>query len=216
MSKLYFHSCTYHLANSLIIIENIIVRYDNMIKNIKSIFTNDYNNIIDRIDKFKYEKTNFIYDEFNKNLKYIDYALEECLSSEKILITISNISKYDIILDKMVVKLINGNLQKHIVCISTCINNKLYKLENNIINKFSRYCLFDYMLSGDKKLFSNREFMYFIVKYKYKYEVVVFGENDDFNDIAASSFLFNYIIYMLVNYVNINDSKRYKYCFDDR
>jgi hypothetical protein len=179
-----------------------------MIKNIKSIFTNDYNNIIDRIDKFKYEKTNFIYDEFNKNLKYIDYALEECLLSEKILMTISNISKYDVALDKMVVTLINSNLQKHIFCISTYINKELCKFESVKVNNISKNCF-----TARYEFIYWDNFMYFIIKYKYNYNIVVYGETICFPEINKSSFLFTNIIYMLLKYINVKDSKKYKYFF---
>jgi hypothetical protein len=182
-----------------------------MFNNIKSVFTNDYDIIIDRINKFKYEKTKFIYDEFNKNLKYINYALEECLSSEKILMTISNISKYDIALDEMVVKLINGNLQKHIFCISTYINNEICKFENNIINKISRFNYRYHVLSATSLIINRDEFLTFLAIYGYSYKIIVYGETD-FKDVGDSSFLFNRIIYMLIKYSHVDDSKKYL-CF---
>jgi hypothetical protein len=214
MSELFFS--TYEFVDLLITFENLIVKYNDMFNNIKSVFTHDYNIIIDRINKFKYTKTKFIYDEFNKNLKYIDYALEECLSSEKILMTISNISKYDIALDKMVVTLINGNLQKHIFCISTHINNEICKLF--IVNKILTHCCISDILSMNVFKLSREisdEFVIFRVAFGYSYKINVYGKID-FNDISTSSFLFNHIIYMLCKYTNIEDSKKHKYCFDNR
>ena len=51
MSALFFS--TYEFVDLLISFENLIVKYNNMFNNIKSIFTNDYdyNIVIDRINK---------------------------------------------------------------------------------------------------------------------------------------------------------------------
>jgi hypothetical protein len=88
---------------------------------IKSMFI-DYDEILNRLDKLKILKTKFIISKYNECLKYLEYAEEECLGSEKLLVTVSKINKYDKIIDNMVTNIIMSPIQKHIFCISTRIN----------------------------------------------------------------------------------------------
>jgi len=96
--------------------------------NTKLVFVYDeYDKILMEFDNLKKIKIDFCKNEYKKNLKYIDYALEECDASYLLMTGLVNIDKYNINyndvnnIDNIINKLIKNDIQKHIFCISTQI-----------------------------------------------------------------------------------------------
>jgi hypothetical protein len=91
-----------------------------------------YDGIIDKLNKLKKIFRDFIISKYNECLKYQEYAEEECLSSEKLLVTLSKINKYDSDLDNLVRNIIDLPIQKHTFCISSQININCNIIETSI------------------------------------------------------------------------------------
>ena len=106
-----------------------------LIKNIENKIHPMYlecDNIINSLIILKKTVREFIISKYNEFLKCSEYAEEECLSQEKLLLSLSKINKYDADIDKLVTNIIMSPIQKHTFCISTRINininDPLYEL----------------------------------------------------------------------------------------
>jgi hypothetical protein len=89
-------------------------------------------NIINSLTILKKTVGEFMISKYNECLKYSDYAKEECLSQEKLLLSLSKINKYNADIDKLVTNIIISPIQKHTFCISTQINvnEPLYEIND--------------------------------------------------------------------------------------
>jgi hypothetical protein len=97
-----------------------------------------YDEVLSRLDKLKKIKIDAIYNAYKSSLKYSDYAEEECLSLEKLLLSLSKINKYDVYIDNMVTSLLIEPIQCHIFCISTKISVPMLNyLQIKSINDFA-------------------------------------------------------------------------------
>lgn len=98
-------------------------KYNNAIKNVY----NDYDKVIYELDNLKRIKTEHYKMEYNKYVKYIDYALEECETSYLFMMNFSNINNYNMhycdikFIDNTINTLIYNNIQKYTFNISTQI-----------------------------------------------------------------------------------------------
>ena len=103
-----------------------------------SILNLEYDKIINELNKLKILKIKIIKEKYNECLKQLEYAEEECLGQEKLLVALSKINKYDEIIDDMITNIIMLPIQKHTFCISLCtdkIKTIQQKFEfNNVIN----------------------------------------------------------------------------------
>ena len=90
-----------------------------------------YDEIINRLDILKKIKIHFVISKYNDCLKQLDYAVEECLAQEKLLVSLSKINKYDIDLDNLITNIIMLPIQKHIFCISIQFNIDIPSYELN-------------------------------------------------------------------------------------
>jgi hypothetical protein len=72
-----------------------------------------YKKIIDALVKHKQDKLKFIIDTHNKFIKYIDFALEECDTSIKLLSSIDKTNLWTQQFDDMVNKIIYTEIQRH-------------------------------------------------------------------------------------------------------
>lgn len=81
-----------------------------------------YDEILIQLDRLKKIKIDVIYNAYKSSLKYSDYAEEECLSQEKLLLSLSKINKYDVYVDNLVTSLLLEPIQQHTFCISTIIS----------------------------------------------------------------------------------------------
>jgi hypothetical protein len=159
------HSIYYDLwknSMEIQIVTPILIPLQNKIKSMLI----DYDEILNRLDKLKTLKTKFIISKYNECLKHLEYAEEECLSSEKLLATLSKINKYDKIIDNMVTNIIMSPIQKHIFCISTRINviipiYEMSKYEPIIKTKYGNMLKF----ISFRKLFDT-------MKYTARYDIV--------------------------------------------
>jgi hypothetical protein len=79
-------------------------------------------NIINSLIILKKTVKEFIISKYNECLKHSEYAEEECLAQEKLLLSLSKINKYNADIDKLVTNIIMSPIQKHTFCISTRIN----------------------------------------------------------------------------------------------
>ena len=77
-----------------------------------------YNVIISSLDNYKTRKTQFINREFNKYIKYCDYAEEQCEIQEKLLLYIMQINTYVDELNNIVETILIESIPKHICSIS--------------------------------------------------------------------------------------------------
>jgi hypothetical protein len=119
--------------------------YQDIIKT-KLVFVYDeYEKILMEFDNLKKIKIDFCKNEYKKNLKYIDYALEECDASYLLMTRLVNIDTYNINyndinnIDNIINKLIKNDIQKHIFCISTqiIIPHEIFKIfEMNCYNVY--------------------------------------------------------------------------------
>jgi hypothetical protein len=75
-------------------------------------------NIISSLDDYKIRKTRFMESEFNKYIKYCDYAEEQCIIQEKLLLSISQMYKYCDEINNIVETIIIEPIQKHICLIN--------------------------------------------------------------------------------------------------
>ena len=69
--------------------------------------------IINMLDKFKYDKIKFINDTHNKFNKYIEFALEECNTTIKLLLSIEKSKIYTKQFDDMVNKITYTEIQRY-------------------------------------------------------------------------------------------------------
>ena len=77
-----------------------------------------YDVIISSLDNYKTRKTKFINREFNKYIKYCDYAEEQCEIQEKLLLYIMQINTYADELNNIVETILTEPIPKHICSIS--------------------------------------------------------------------------------------------------
>jgi len=77
-----------------------------------------YNVIISSLNDYKIRKTQFINREFNKYIKYCDYAEEQCEIQEKLLLYIMQINTYVDELNNIVETILIEPIPKHICSIS--------------------------------------------------------------------------------------------------
>lgn len=134
------------LQSSYLAVISSCNEYKNKTK-IESIY-NDYGKILTKLDNLKKTKIDFYNDEYKKNLKYIDYALEECNTSYLFMMSVIDIDDYNIDyynmykIDNIINNLITNNIQKHSFCISTQLNipHVIFEINDrdilNIINSF--------------------------------------------------------------------------------
>ena len=134
------------LQSSYLAVISSCNEYKNKTK-IESIYT-DYGKILTKLDNLKKTKIDFYNDEYKKNLKYIDYALEECNTSYLFMMSVididdCNIDYYNMYkIDNIINNLITNNIQKHSFCISTQLNipHVIFEINDrdilNIINSF--------------------------------------------------------------------------------
>jgi hypothetical protein len=89
-------------------------------------------NIINSLIILKKITKEFIISKYNECLKHSEYAEEECLAQEKLLLSLSKINKYNADIDKLVTNIIISPIQKHTFCISTQINvnEPLYEIND--------------------------------------------------------------------------------------
>ena len=78
-----------------------------------------YDVIINSLNDCQIRKLQFIKNEFEKYIKYCDYAEEQCVIQEKMLLSISQMNTYSDELNIIVETLIMEPIQKHICLIST-------------------------------------------------------------------------------------------------
>ncbi len=104
----------------------------------------EYNEIQDKLIELKSMFRQFIISKYNECLKYLEYAEEECLSQEKLLVTLSKINKYDIYLDNLTTNIIMSPIQKHTFCISTHINcDIIFPIHKKIYDDFMALKMFN-------------------------------------------------------------------------
>ena len=82
----------------------------------------EYDAILNKIVLLKQIFRQIIISKYDECIKYSDYAEEECQSSEKLLLSLSKINKYDVKLDNLITNIIMLPIQKHTFCISTHMN----------------------------------------------------------------------------------------------
>jgi hypothetical protein len=107
--------------------EHIKIPLQNKIKSVP-----EYDDIINKLNTLKKLKTEFIISKYNECLKHLEYAEEECLSSEKLLLSLSKINKYDSDLDNLVTNIIDLPIRKHTFCISTHIDIDINVIDSTI------------------------------------------------------------------------------------
>ena len=97
-----------------------------------------YDVIISSLNDYKTRKTQFINREFNKYIKYCDYAEEQCEIQEKLLLYIMQINTYVDELNNIVETILIEPIPKHIcsISINTIIvlsqfETKIKKLKQN-------------------------------------------------------------------------------------
>ena len=78
-----------------------------------------YDVIINSLNNCQIKKLQFMKNEFEKYIKYCDYAEEQCVIQEKMLLSISQMNTYSDELNIIVETLIMEPIQKHICLIST-------------------------------------------------------------------------------------------------
>jgi hypothetical protein len=105
--------------NRIICLYDSIIRYNNNYNLKFKHACNIYDNIISSLDNYKIKKTQFMESEFNKYIKYCNYAEEQCIIQEKLLLSISQINKYCNELNDIAETIIIEPIQKHIFLIST-------------------------------------------------------------------------------------------------
>jgi hypothetical protein len=86
-------------------------------------------NVLIPLDKYKQDKLKFIIDTHNKFIKYIDFALEECDASMKLLLSIGASGKWTNQFDEMVNKIIHTDVQRYKYFISSQINIPLFDVK---------------------------------------------------------------------------------------
>ena len=100
-------------------------------------------NIINSLIILKKTVREFIISKYNECLKCSEYAEEECLSQEKLLLSLSKINKYNADINKLVTNIIMSPIQKHTFCISTRINinvnEPLYEINEECIILRKKY-----------------------------------------------------------------------------
>ena len=91
-----------------------------------------YDQMLNELDKYKIDKIKFMNNEYDKSMKYITYALEECDTVDKFLSSINKIkpsNKHDCInIMETIDNLLYNNLQKHTFIISTISKLNIDKL----------------------------------------------------------------------------------------
>lgn len=84
-----------------------------------------YDQILNKLDKYKIDKIKFMNAEYDKSMKYITYALEECDTVDKFLSSIKLIkpvNTYDCTnIIEIIDNLLYNNLQKYTFVISTIV-----------------------------------------------------------------------------------------------
>jgi hypothetical protein len=99
-------------------------------------------NVLIPLDKYKQDKLKFIIDTHNKFIKYIDFALEECDTSMKLLLSIGASGKWTNQFDEMVNKIIHTDVQRYKYFISSQINIPLFDVKyiyGRTYNMFRNY-----------------------------------------------------------------------------
>ena len=121
------------------IIEPLIKNIENKIQ----LMFIECDNIINSLIILKKTVRELIISKYNECLKYSEYAEEECLGQEKLLLSLSKINKYDADIDKLVTNIIMSPIQKHTFCISTRINinvnEPLYEINEECIILRKKY-----------------------------------------------------------------------------
>ena len=82
---------------------------------------NIYDIILSELNNFKKTKIQFMENEFNKHIKYCDYAEEQCIIQEKLLLSVIQMNKYYDGLNDIIETIITEPIQKHICCINVDI-----------------------------------------------------------------------------------------------
>ena len=103
------------------VVTNLMITHNN-------IYTS-YDDIIKFLVKYKQDKIKFIIDTHNKFIKYIDFALEECDTSMKLLLSIGASGKWTNQFDEMVNKIIHTDVQRYKYFISSQINIPLFDVK---------------------------------------------------------------------------------------
>jgi hypothetical protein len=108
---LYRKDCDEHyIFNNVLPIDNNLTN----IVNVNLVCTE----ILNQLDNLRNMKIQYIKNKFEETFKYCDYAIEECLTSKKIMTTIERMNMYNDELDNIVTTLIIEPIRKHICCIS--------------------------------------------------------------------------------------------------
>lgn len=85
---------------------------------------------IKKLEKYKIEKIEFIKEQFKQTSKHIEYALEECDMSIKLLSYIEHSNKYDVMYDNISHKILCNPVQKYNYCVSnTVLPSKYFEYE---------------------------------------------------------------------------------------
>jgi hypothetical protein len=79
---------------------------------------NIYDIILSELNNFKKTKIQFMENEFNKHIKYCDYAEEQCIIQEKLLLSVIQMNKYYDGLNDIIETIITEPIQKHICLIN--------------------------------------------------------------------------------------------------
>ena len=100
-----------------------LLRISRLQKLEKYIYNYNYNYqiMLISLNEHKIKKLQFMKNEFEKCMKYCDYAEEQCIVQEKMLLSILQMNTYSDELNIIVETIIMNPIQKYIYCISTDI-----------------------------------------------------------------------------------------------
>ena len=111
----FIHDTVFYEICYIRISKNIItdkLSFDSYILNIANNYSL-YKEIINALDLYKQYKLKFIIDTHNKFIKYVDFALEECDTSIKLLSSIGKTNLWTQQFDDMVNKITNTEIQRY-------------------------------------------------------------------------------------------------------
>ena len=124
-----------------------------------------YDTILKSLNDYQIRKLQFMKIEFEKCMKYCDYAEEQCVVQEKLLLSILQMNKYSNELNIIIETIIMEPIQKHNYCISTDTIIAYPSFEYIITLLFDpnniKYCAFDDIL------FNTTDLDDFYLKFQY-------------------------------------------------
>ena len=102
-----------------------------------------YDTILKSLNDYQIRKRQFMKIEFEKCIKYCDYAEEQCVVQEKLLLSILQMNKYSNELNIIIETIIMEPIQKHIYCINTDTIIAYPSFVKQMDDDASEYCVFD-------------------------------------------------------------------------